>query len=111
MLFVVGACVSYVVTHHPIHASPAAHVHRAIPVCTYTTSSEIEFPAPLSAPEKLRRAASFWVRILPVIGSYLTLYSGLQARERLLGTCLTEEACEVLWEDEHSKGVVPSPSP
>ena len=29
-----------------------------------------------------------------------------QARERLLGECLDEEACEVLWEDEHNKGAV-----
>ena len=36
----------------------------------------------------------------------LTLRRPNQARERLLGECLDEEACEVLWEDEHNKGAV-----
>ena len=106
LLFWHVAC-SYLVPHRPVSSSHAAHVHRAIPVCTSTsaTSSEIAFPAPLSGPAKLQRAAAFWVRVLPVIGSYLSLYGGIRARESLLGECLDEEACEVLWEDEHNKGV------
>ena len=61
----------------------------------------MEFPAPLSGPERLQRSLTFGFRVLPVIASYLRLYTGLNLRERIVGECLAEEECEVLWDEEH----------
>ena len=102
-----AACVALLVPHQPLNV-PHAHVspRTGTVALSAPAAAEVEFPAPLSPPQKLRRAASFWVRVLPVIGSYLRLYSEFQMRERLLGECLDEEACEVAWEDEHNRGAV-----
>jgi len=99
---------AYLVPHHPpaplVPRHPPAPRRRAPVAAQEAPALELEFPLPLSPAQKLQRAASFWVQVLPVIGSYLRLYSEFQVRERVLGECLDEEQCEVLWEDEHDKG-------
>jgi hypothetical protein len=67
-------------------------------------AAAVEFPAPLSAAQRLARAANFWARAVPVMVSYMRVYTGFQLRERLLGQCLSEDECEVVWEAEHEKG-------
>ena len=81
MLALGSAASLNLVPHRPLSSSYAAHVPRAIPVCTSSaTANEVAFPAPLSRGKKLQRAAAFSLRILPVIGSYLSVYSGIKAR-------------------------------
>jgi len=65
---------------------------------------QVSFPAPLTATERLARAASFWTKAVPVLFSYLRVYTGFQLREKLLGECLDETECEVIWDEEHDKG-------
>ena len=84
MLALGSAASLNLVPHRPLSSSYAAHTPRAIPVCTTSaTANEVAFPAPLSRGKKLQRAAAFSLRILPVIGSYLSVYSGIKARLRL----------------------------
>ena len=66
--------------------------------------ADIEFPQPLTFRESLSRALSFWVRIAPVAAKYLYVDNSLKVRERILGECLSDDECEVLWEDAHDTG-------
>ena len=106
MVLLIGVgLLAFLAPHHPPTLLVPRHPRRRIPVAAQEAPAlELEFPLPLSPAQKLQRAASFWVRVLPVIGSYLRLYSEFQVRERVLGECLDEEQCEVLWEEEHDKG-------
>ena len=65
---------------------------------------EVEFPQPLTAFERLQRQLAFSTQVLPVISAYFRLYSSIQLRERLLNQCLSDEECEVRWEEEHERG-------
>lgn len=69
-----------------------------------SATEHIEFPRPLTALERLQRQLTFSFQVLPVIGSYLQLYSTFQLRERLLNQCLSDEECEVRWDEEHERG-------
>lgn len=64
----------------------------------------VSFPAPMTPLEQGVRAAKFAGRVLPIILSYLRVYSVFTLRERLLGQCLDDEECEVAWEAEHERG-------
>ena len=64
----------------------------------------VEFPAPLSASERISRTATFWARTVPVIASYLRVYTGLQLKEQLFGQCLSQEECELVWQEQHERG-------
>ena len=66
--------------------------------------TEIEFPAPLSKADRLKRAATFWSTALPIVASYYGKTAEIQMRERLLGSCLSDEECEVIWDEQHEKG-------
>jgi len=79
------------------------------PLAALTSGGEdaaeaIEYPGPLTAPQRLLRAATFWSRALPVVFSYLGLQASVNLRERILGRCLEAEECEVLWEEAHTEG-------
>ena len=98
---------------HPGLRVPASHVHAprraCAPLCTAEAPAEpsetgVEFPAPLSVAQRLKRASTFWARAIPVISSYLRTYTQLNVRERLLGECLSDEECEVVWQEEHERG-------
>lgn len=65
---------------------------------------DIDYPGPLSAPQRLARAATFWSRALPVVFSYLRLQTAFNIREQILGQCLEDEECEVQWEQTHEAG-------
>ena len=67
-------------------------------------SDQLEFPPEASALVQLQRGLTFAGRALPIVASYLSLYTSFGFRERVLGQCLDEEECEVLWEDEHTRG-------
>ena len=54
--------------------------------------------------EQAQRGLRFMSKALPIVGSYIGLYSRLQLQERITGQCLDDEECEVLWESEHDKG-------
>lgn len=67
-------------------------------------ASVIEYPGPLSASQRLLRAATFWSRALPVVFSYLRLQASFNLRERVLGHCLDDDECQILWNDAHRSG-------
>ena len=57
-----------------------------------------------SAPERLARAATVWRFAGPVVAKYLGADAQIRLRERVLGQCLDEEACEVVWDGVHAEG-------
>ena len=69
-----------------------------------TASEGVEFPAPLSKADRLKRAATFWGNALPIVASYFGKNAEIQIRERLLGQCLNDEECEVIWDEQHEAG-------
>jgi len=66
--------------------------------------SSVNFPQEASTWEQAQRGLTFASQALPIVGSYLKLLLSLQVREKLLGQCLDEEECELLWEEEHEQG-------
>ena len=61
--------------------------------------------APTEKPtNKLARAAKFWQRAVPIVGKYVTGPVTMQLRERVLGECLSDDECEVVWDDAHASG-------
>ncbi|KAJ1623433.1 ABC1 family-domain-containing protein, partial [Pavlovales sp. CCMP2436] len=64
---------------------------------------EIEYPGPLSGPQRLLRAATFWSRALPIVFSYLQLQASFNVRERM-GETLDEAAMELEWDAQHTMG-------
>lgn len=64
----------------------------------------IQLPRPLTALERMQRQMAFSIQVLPVIASYLRLYSSFQLRERVLNQCLDDSECEVLWDEQHERG-------
>ena len=85
-------------------ASTASTTATADAADTADAIADIEFPKPLTFRESLSRALSFWVRIAPVAAKYLYVDNSLKVRERILGQCLSDDECEVLWEDAHDTG-------
>lgn len=71
-----------------------------------STAAEVEFPPEASPLVQLQRGAVFASRALPIAFSYIRLYTALRFRERALGQCLDEEACEVLWTEQHEAGSI-----
>ena len=39
-----------------------------------------------------------------MIGSYLSLYTQLGLKEKIFNQCLSDEECEVVWDEQHEKG-------
>ena len=96
---------------------PAQHVPprlagsgRLAAVCAAAASAEeatpeaVTFPSEAGPIERAKRNIIFASNALPIIASYLKLYLNFQVRERVLGQCLDEDACEVQWEEEHERG-------
>ena len=64
-------------------------------------SDNIEFPPPLSAVDRLKRAATFYSTAIPIVANYYGLIGGIKLQE-LLGEAQTEEEIEVSgWEYPH----------
>mmetsp|Transcript_19141 Transcript_19141/g.56851 ORF Transcript_19141/g.56851 Transcript_19141/m.56851 type:complete len:530 (-) Transcript_19141:17-1606(-) len=53
---------------------------------------------------QLGRAATFWKYATPVVTRYLTEAARINLNERLLGRCLSDEECEVVWDDANVAG-------
>ena len=81
---------------------PAALVAAA--TASSDLSDDVQFPEEIGAIDQALRAASFGLQAGPIVASYLSAFSKMQFRERVLGECLDEDECEVVWEDEHDKG-------
>ena len=41
---------------------------------------------------------------MPIVGKYVTGPVTMQLRERVLGECLSDDECEVVWDDAHASG-------
>jgi len=82
---------------------PAALVAAAT-ASSDLSPDDVQFPEEIGAIDQALRAASFGLQAGPIVASYLSAYSKMQFRERVLGECLDEDECEVVWEDEHDKG-------
>ena len=68
------------------------------------TADDVEFPEEVGPIDQAQRAVSFGMQAGPIVASYLGLFGVLQFRERVLGECLSDDACTLLWEDEHDRG-------
>ena len=77
-------------------------------LATATTSADyfpdVEFPQEVGPIDQAQRAASFGLQAGPIVASYLGTFGKLQFREKVLGECMSDDECEVVWEDEHEKG-------
>jgi hypothetical protein len=82
----------------------AAEADEADAKTAIEPSSSVEFPPEASPLVQAQRGLRFASQAVPIVFSYFRLFFGLQMRERVLGQCLDEEECEVLWENEHEAG-------
>ena len=55
---------------------------------------EVEFPPPLTKSERLSRAATFWLRGLPIVANYLGLMNSLRFH-KMIGHPLEKEDVQV----------------
>jgi len=63
----------------------------------------VEFPPPLSAVDRLKRAAQFWSTAVPIVSSYYGIIGQTKLQE-LLGQKMTDEEIEKLWNAQHEDG-------
>lgn len=68
------------------------------------SAEDVAYPGPLTAPERILRAATFWSRALPVVISYLQLQASFNVRERMLGRALEPAETDALWNEAHTVG-------
>ena len=52
----------------------------------------------------LRRAATFWNIATPVVAKYLGQVASIELQERLSGTCLSDEECDLAYQSAHDAG-------
>ena len=84
---------------------PACRPRAPTPQLTATADdAALDFPEPLTERQRIARAADFGFRVLPVIGSYLSLYTQLGLKEKIFNQCLSDEECEVVWDEQHERG-------
>mmetsp|Transcript_29777 Transcript_29777/g.34250 ORF Transcript_29777/g.34250 Transcript_29777/m.34250 type:complete len:603 (+) Transcript_29777:57-1865(+) len=83
----------------------------SFPLYAVSTSNEkssetgnIEFPEELTGSERLVRAATFWSSAVPIVASYYGKMTELKIRQDLLGECLSEDECEIIWNEQHLLG-------
>ena len=75
------------------------------PTTSLRAAASTSSTAPTEKPtNKLARAAKFWQRAVPIVGKYVTGPVTMQLRERVLGECLSDDECEVVWDDAHASG-------
>lgn len=80
-------------------------VGTAVAVESEPVVEAVDFPAPLTEAEKLARAGVFWWKVLPMVWGYGKLLVELGARD-VTGLRLSEEECELRWNEEHELGAV-----
>ena len=66
--------------------------------------TSVEFPPPLSKLDRLKRAAQFWLRAVPIIASYYGKVMELQLRQDLLQQTMTNDQIQYIWDQQHSLG-------
>jgi predicted unusual protein kinase regulating ubiquinone biosynthesis (AarF/ABC1/UbiB family) len=89
----------------------AGHSHLRAPALVASAATDadaaandITFPTETSRMQQAQRGFTFASRAVPIVVNYLRLFSTLKLQERITGECLDEEACEILWNEEHDKG-------
>ena len=84
------------------YRTPTTSSRRAL---TTRAAASTSSTAPTEKPtNKLARAAKFWQRAVPIVGKYVAGPVAMQLRERVLGECLSDDECEVVWDDAHASG-------
>lgn len=83
--------------------SPLSSGESSSSAASAASSSSAEFPPPLTSIEKVQRAATFWSVALPIVANYYGLIGNLKLQE-VLGTPLSEEDVESLWDNMHVDG-------
>ena len=68
------------------------------------SAADVTFPTEVGPIENAQRGLTFLLRFAPTLVSYFSLYTRFRLQERVLGQCLDEDKCEVMWEEEHEKG-------
>jgi len=79
---------------------------KEIDVATIEDTSDEEpvaFPPPLSQLDRLKRAAVFWSKAVPIVANYYGLIGSLKLQE-ILGENLDDEKIEALWNEKHEDG-------
>ena len=66
-----------------------------------SSDESLEFPPPLSAMDRFKRAATFWSTALPIAASYYGLISQIKLRE-VMGQAAPD--VEALWDAQHEEG-------
>ena len=74
-------------------------LHASVVVDASTTAIEdsedsVDFPPPLSAVDRLTRAATFWSTAIPIVANYYGLIGSIKLQE-ILGENQTDEDIEV----------------
>ena len=94
----------------PQARSRSSHLKVAAPVAgsdalqsASATPDGVEFPPPLSAFDRLQRAATFWSTALPIVAQYYGLISKIKLQE-ILGNPLTTDQLDELWDSQHEMG-------
>ncbi|CAJ1945277.1 unnamed protein product [Cylindrotheca closterium] len=64
---------------------------------------DVTFPPPLSQLDRLKRAAVFWSKAVPIVANYYGLIGTLKLQE-IMGETLDEETIEALWNEKHEDG-------
>ena len=60
------------------------------------SQESVDFPPPLSRVDRLKRAATFWTTVLPIVANYYGLIGSLKLQE-VLGQKMSAEEVEVRW--------------
>ena len=95
--FCAGYTVGAFTVESGISTSPS---HRKQPLRAVVAAMEedtvmdVAFPPPLSATDRLKRAATFWSTAVPIIANYYGLIGTLKLNE-ILGKEMTDEEIEV----------------
>ncbi|TFJ88515.1 hypothetical protein NSK_000089 [Nannochloropsis salina CCMP1776] len=104
---------AYAFTYSPLH--PKSYVSRApaaiestVRVASTATATpdlppEALIPAPLNPVQRLRRAATFWSQVVPILGNYALIQRKLAAAKEKGDPVSPEEEVK-LWEDAHNWG-------
>lgn len=100
-------------TYSPLHPKsyvsrvPAA-IESTVRVASTATATpdlppEALIPAPLNPVQRLRRAATFWSQVVPILGNYALIQRKLAAAKEKGDPVSPEEEVK-LWEDAHNWG-------
>jgi hypothetical protein len=90
----------HVATSPSFHSPYVQHIHQL-----QETDTEVNFPPPLNKWDRFQRAAAFWASTVPIVAQYYGLVSQIKLQE-IMGSTLTEEAIEAMWDEKHQDGAV-----